>query len=394
MKKRPRSKRPKRSGQRHDRQQRQQLSKEVRELYRPPSSDDSETEWHAGLEKGLGPPVSARGRRSTRPAAQPRASQEPAAGQALDQGEEPERSGTVIGIFSGACQVDDGEEILDCVLPSELARDQRAAVAVGDRVVFTGHGASDHRICHVLPRRSVLSRPDPQNPHRQRVIAANIDIAVHVASVVKPALRPGLIDRYLIAIERGGAEAAVCVNKIDLVSDPQDRQRELAALQPCRELGIRILTCSAKTGEGLPELRSLLGGRTAVLAGHSGVGKSSLLNALSPGLAAETGRLNTRQGTGRHTTTRSNLYRLAGGIKIIDTPGIRELGLWRLSREEARAYFPDLARHAAECRFNNCSHRHEPDCAVLAAVEAGVITPARYATYRRILDSLDTSERD
>lgn len=387
MKKRSR-KRPKRSGKRHDRQQRQQLSREVRELYEASSTDpDAETDWHAALAADLEPPLHRRGPRP--PTATPEADRAGRAGTVEDaEAEGPEHRGTVVAIFSGACQVDDGDQVVDCVLPSELARDQQAAVAVGDEVDFTEHGAHDHRLLRVLPRRSTLSRPDPQNPHRERVIAANVDVAVHVASVIEPPLRPALVDRYLIAIERGGAQAAVCVNKIDLLPDAEDRSRELAVLAPYRELGVEILTCSARTGEGLPELRALLRGRTAVLAGHSGVGKSSLLNALDPDADADTGRLHARLGTGRHTTARSNLYRLADGVRIIDTPGIRELGLWRLTPSEARSCFPDVAHHAAGCRFADCLHRHEPDCAVQAAVAGGELARARYAAYLRILDSL------
>ena len=393
MRKRPHSKRPKRSGQHHDRQERQKLSKEIRGLYRSPSTEeDPETEWHDDLEAQLEP--TPRGRRpppaglSAREAAKKTASHRPETAQG------PERAGTVIEIFSGACQVDDGERTVDCILPSELARDQRAAIAVGDQVAFARHGDHDHRLLNVAPRRTVLSRPDPQNPRRERVIAANIDVAVHIASVVRPPLRPALIDRYLIAIERGGARAVVCVNKIDLLTDPLARREEMAALEPYRTLGLEILACSAKTGEGLNELRTLLRGRTAVLVGHSGVGKSSLLNALSPDLAVETGRVNAHLGTGRHTTTRSSLYRLTDEIRIIDTPGIRELGLWQLTPVEARAYFPEFEEHAGGCRFADCSHRHEPDCAVMAAVETGEIADARYATYARIVDSLEASDRD
>lgn len=399
MRKRPRRRRPKRSGPSGDGQRRQKLSRKVRELYRPEAEGDAEApDWHEELEGELERPV--RGRARARGARQPTG-----AADAKEPGAEPggsapgtdaadrggARTGRVVAISSGSCRVLDGERAVDCVLPSELARDQRSAVAVGDRVVYSAHGDS-HRLRRVLPRSTVLSRPDPQNPRHERVIAANIDIAVHMESVVRPPLRPALIDRYQIAIARGGAEAAVCVNKMDLLATPEERRRELDKLVPYRELGLPILPCSAKTGEGIEELRALLAGRTAVFVGHSGVGKSSLLNALAPGLDADTGAVTRRSGTGRHTTTRSSLYRLADDIRIIDTPGIREFGLWQLTEDELAAYFEDFGPHAECCRFNDCAHVHEPECGVRAAVEAGDLPAARYEAYLRIRASLGSGD--
>ena len=305
---------------------------------------------------------------------------------------EAQRQGRIVNLSSGACRVEsDGEEV-DCILPSDLARDQQAAVAVGDEVVFSTHGEHAHRLCRVLPRRTTLSRPDPRNHRRQRVIAANIDIAVHVASVVEPPLRPALIDRYLIAIERGGAAAAICVNKIDLLPTAEARREVMDRLRGYAHLAGAILPCSAVTGEGLERLRGLLAGRTAVLVGHSGVGKSSLLNALDPDLGAGIGQVSVALGKGRHTTTRSNLYRLAGDIRIVDTPGIRELGLWQLEAPELDTYFPEFAPLARQCRFSDCRHSHEPACAVRAAAETDEHLLARYQTYRRILSSLDCGD--
>ncbi len=391
MSRRPRRRRAKRSTKSHGRQRRQQLSKEIRELYPPGSADsDPDASWHAGLEDELDAELH-RGSARSRPPANagasvPRESTPEADDSSPDDGSE--RIGVVAAISSGACRVEtDDSSFVDCVLPSELARDQRAAVAIGDRVAVIAHGAANYRVQRVLERRTTLSRPDPHNPRLERVIAANIDVAVHVASVIEPALRPALIDRYLIAIDRGGAEAVVCVNKIDLLNDSEARRRELGRLDAYRRLALEILPISAVTGEGLESLRRLLAGKTAVFVGHSGVGKSSLLNALEPETGAETARVSDR-GTGRHTTTRSSLYRLAGDITVIDTPGIREFGLWELTAPELRGYFPDFDRHSVDCRFNDCSHSHEPDCAVRRAVESGEISRPRFETYLRILASL------
>ena len=166
---------------------------------------------------------------------------------------------------------------------------QKSALAVGDRVVTeTTDGVC--RLAGVLARRTVLSRPDPLNPRVQRLIAANIDVVIHVVSVKAPPLRPRLIDRFLIAIQRGGAQAAICVNKIDLLDDTE-RARELATLDPYRALGVPVIACSVKRGEGIAELRALVEGKTCALVGHSGVGKSSILNALDERLDIATGEL-------------------------------------------------------------------------------------------------------
>ncbi len=373
MKKIHRKKRRKRVGSQSSGHERA-LSRLARDLYE--AKIDADDTMSGELEEAAAP-RRARPRRPGTPGEDAGTSTEP-------------RQGLVVALTSGTCRVESGGRLYRCVLPSRLARDQRSAVAVGDEVVFVDHG-EDHRLEEVRPRRTVLSRPDPQNPRRERVIAANVEVVSIIVSMRKPALRPALVDRYLIAVERGGAEPLVVANKIDLVSS-EDREEELAILKTYRDMGIPVYPCSAITGEGIEALRAVLAGRTAVFVGHSGVGKSSILNALSPQAGAETGDLSRRHAGGRHTTTRSRLYRLDGGIRLIDTPGIRELGLWRLGPDELRLYFPELAEVAAGCKFNDCSHVHEPECAVRDAVDEGRLPRERYATYRRILDSLDAED--
>lgn len=393
MKKQTRKKPPRRSHQRQDRQQRQMLSKKVRELYAPGSAAEEADagsadadDWGSEFEHDPPSPARPAGLRGQPQAGAPH-SQTP-------RNAAPTRGGVVVAIASGACRIDSDGELIQCVLPSRLAHAQRAAVAVGDEVTFQRHGASGHRVREVLPRRTTLSRPDPHNPRIERLIAANIDVVVQVVSVLAPPLRPALVDRCLIAIERGGAEAVICVNKIDLLPDDEERRRELTALRIYRDMGLRILVCSARTYEGIAGLREILTDRTAVFVGHSGVGKSSLLNALDPRLRASTGELGSNSARGRHTTARSNLYRLADGIRLIDTPGIREFGLWELDADQLRSYFPDFEEPAADCRFNDCTHTHEPECAVRAAVASGHIDAARHATYRRIYESLMSDSRE
>ena len=311
--------------------------------------------------------------------------------------EGPVFEGIVVSLASAIAWVESAEgaegdegNVVQCALPTAIAQDQRSRVAVGDQVSYARKG-EDFLVFQVLPRRTWLARPDPLNPRLQRVVAANIDVVVQVASVVKPPLRPALVDRYLVAIQHGGAQPVVCINKLDLLTE-KEKKRELAPLAPYRDLGVPVIECSAENGTGIEELRQLLKDKTAAFVGHSGVGKSSLANAMAPTLDAATGAVSESRGTGRHTTTRSSLYTLDQGIRLIDTPGIREFGLWNLTVESLGQYFPDFHEAAAGCRFNNCTHSHEPACAVREWAESddSPISFARYRTYLRILESLSS----
>jgi ribosome biogenesis GTPase len=248
-----------------------------------------------------------------------------------------------------------------------------SGVAPGDEV-----HVERNRVLGIAPRRTVLSRPDPSNPRIERVIAANIDVAIVVSSVASPPFRPGLIDRVLIAIERGGITPIVCLNKIDLAGS-SDASRDWDAA------GTHVVRCSAAAGAGLHELAAALRSRTAVFVGHSGVGKSSLINALFPGVGLATAATGKK---GRHTTTSSFLHEEPDGTRVIDTPGVREFGLVAVTAGDLRGYFPEFSDAAKLCRFSDCSHTHEPDCAVRDG------NFERYARYLRILDSLGPRTSD
>jgi ribosome biogenesis GTPase len=280
-------------------------------------------------------------------------------------------NGMVVETGPGFCDVLCVDERVRCRTDGD--------VATGDQVRFS---VERQRVEEVLPRRTVLSRSDPHNRRVERVIAANIDVVVNVVSLKNPPLRPGLIDRYLIAIGKSGAEALVCVNKIDLLESAD----EFEPLLPYEMLGIPVIRCSAATGEGIGELADSLAGKLCVFAGHSGVGKSSLLNALDSGLTLDTAAVSSGNQRGRHTTTSSALYRLPNGAMIIDTPGIREFGLWNVGPADVRRFYAEFEGRA--CAFGDCSHTHEPDCGVKAAVEAGGIARARYEGYLRILQTM------
>jgi ribosome biogenesis GTPase len=264
-----------------------------------------------------------------------------------------------------------------------------AALAVGDQVEVLVTAAGQGAIEQVLPRRTKLSRRAVGPGKREQIVAANVDQLVIVASAA-PAPSLNLIDRYLVAASRGGLVPVICINKIDL-GVPADLAADLA---PYLELGYPVHWTSATTGDGIPELRARLANVTSVLAGKSGVGKSALLNAVEPGLALHSAPISEATGKGRHTTSFSSLLPLAAGGYVIDTPGIREYTLWELEPQDLDQHFPEIARIASECRFSNCAHLHEPDCAVKAAATDGGIPARRYASYCRIRSGLDDEALD
>jgi ribosome biogenesis GTPase len=257
-----------------------------------------------------------------------------------------------------------------------LARPGNHSVIVGDHVQI-GQIADQWMIVEVEPRRTKLSRPDVGNGG-ERLIVANVDYVVIVVSVVSPPLHPRLIDRYLIAIQNGGAKPVICVNKVDLLTD----EAELDVLIPYREGGVPVIACSALEDRGIGELRELLAGQTVVFVGHSGVGKSSLANAFSAELGLKTGLVSAGYGRGTHTTTVSSLHQLSDGTVLIDTPGIRSFGLWSTTVDEVGAAFPEI--QGLECRFRDCSHTTEPGCGILAAVADGRMSQERYETMMRL----------
>lgn len=293
------------------------------------------------------------------------------------------RRGIVVTIRKRRVRAASRGELLTCWLSADLASRQKSAVAVGDEILIEESGR-DLVVAEMLPRRTILSRPDPFSG-TERVVAANVDVVVQVSSVVSPPFKPGLVDRYLVAIELGGARPILCVNKTDLAT-PEELAELDEMLTEFRSIDIPIVLTSATTRSNIDDLRALVAGKTAVLVGHSGVGKSALLNALDESLELATSALHKEGRVGRHTTTSSTLYEFPDGSRLIDTPGIREFGLFEIDRSSLRLYFPEFAELALDCRFRNCTHLHEPDCAVKEAADAGELP--RYERYCAMAEEL------
>lgn len=287
---------------------------------------------------------------------------------------------------------DDAAELLDCGIRGRLKRERRPGdlVTIGDRVRYeiTEDGAA--MIVDVLPRHSVLARrtPPPRpgaRSDRQQVLVANPDQVLVVFSLGSPSINPLTLDRYLVACEAAELPAIIVANKNDLPLIEPER----ALLQRYRDIGYSVLFTSAETGENLDALRALLRGKLSVLTGPSGVGKSSLLNALWPDLNLEVGEISEYYDKGKHTTVVARLLNPEPDIYVADTPGLRVFYFWDIDKEQLDAFFPEFWPYLGKCRFQPCTHMHEPGCAVVAAVERGDIHPLRYESYCRMFEIED-----
>lgn len=295
----------------------------------------------------------------------------------------PTEPGVIVRAQSGFFSVRTEGGLLTCQLRGRLKQGPRLGdiAAVGDRVRLTRLPDGTGSIEFVEPRRTAFVRldPRPQGVYQQ-VILANPDQAVFVFACADPAPHLRMLDRFLVIAEKQRLPAFIVANKIDLVG----RARAEAVFGFYPALGYPVLYASARTGVGVLELRERLTGKVSALAGPSGVGKSSLLNAVQPGLGLAVREISEAFKKGRHTTSVRQLFALEGGGFVADTPGLRSLALWDTKPEELDAYFPELAPLVASCQFSNCSHQSEPGCAIRAAVEAGQVHAERYESYLRL----------
>jgi len=286
----------------------------------------------------------------------------------------------------------DGRTI-NCTIRGRLAGsggDHTLSVKVGDEVSVSLISESEGIIEKILPRRSVFSRAVEGKAYREHIVATNIDQVLIIMSTREPQFKSGLIDRYLVIARKNQIIAAVCINKIDLESAD-----DFEIYRRCYEqLGHRVVFTSAKTGQGMEQFRDLLKDRVSLLVGHSGVGKSSLIKRIEPGLDLKIVSISEKTSKGRHTTSFVQLFPLSIGGYVIDTPGIRELGLWDIYRNELKKYFPEFEYYEAGCKFNDCRHLEEPGCAVKKAVNEGKIFEERYQNYRNIYAGLRNASHE
>lgn len=292
-------------------------------------------------------------------------------------------------------EIDDGREF-DCRIKGNFRiRGIRTTnpVAVGDRVtIVEGQAGQASWITAIEPRKNYIIRRASNLSKESHIIGANIDCAMLVVTLFHPTTSTTFIDRFLATAEAYGVEAVIVINKIDLIDD-ESREYLDAVTYLYRSIGYTVVHVSARQGDGIDTLRELLRGRTTLLAGNSGVGKSTLINDLVPGAEVRTAEISDAHDTGMHTTTFSEMYHLPDGSDagdIIDTPGVRGFGTIDFDRYETAHYFREIFETSKKCRFGNCTHTHEPGCAVRRAVDEHLISESRYASYLSILD--DTTE--
>jgi ribosome biogenesis GTPase len=326
----------------------------------------------------------------------------------------PEITGLVIKAHSGFFTVVTDDVTFVCNAAGRLTKGKHAedALAVGDRVMvepIKSEGLVNGRIVAVQPRTRVLSRVDPvveargtQGNEIRQIIVANLDLVAFVFSCAEPEFHPRMLDRYLVGAEAQQLPVLIVANKVDLVGHVAAR----ALFSVYESLGYPIIYASAQLpspsgiragGEGelmgVNDLRARLHGKVSVLTGKSGVGKSSLLNALKPGLEQEVGRVSAAWKKGKHTTVVPELIALDETSWIADTPGIRAYAIWDVEAEEVDAYFREIAPLVSQCEFSNCTHTHEPGCAVIKAVAEGAITHGRYDSYVKLREELERKRK-
>jgi ribosome biogenesis GTPase len=296
-------------------------------------------------------------------------------------------SGTILRARSGfyTVRTDDGRK-LECRMRGLLKRERKAAelAVIGDRVAVAPLGDGEGMIVSVEPRRTRFSRRQPgaRGAWKEDLVVANVDQVLVVFACADPMPHLRMLDRFLVVAEHNEVEAVVVANKVDLVGLEAGRR----TFGTYERIGYPLHLVSAREGIGVEELADRLVGRTSVVTGPSGVGKSTLLNAIQPGLRIETATVSQALYKGRHTTTSAELHALEapGNGYVADTPGLRELGLWQVPSSELAWCFPELRPFLGRCAFNDCRHLTEPRCAVRAAVEDGAVSPDRYESYRRL----------
>lgn len=266
-------------------------------------------------------------------------------------------------------------------------------VAVGDEVVVEVKDGASY-IVSIETRRNYIIRRASNLSKESQILAANIDQALLIVTLKEPVTNTTFIDRFLATAEAYNVPAVIVINKVDLLADEDEKEYLEAVKMLYETIGYKVVKMNALSGEGIDELRAVLVGKTTLLSGNSGVGKSSIINLVLPGLNLKTGSVSESHHTGMHTTTFSEMFELPEGGRVIDTPGVKGFGTIDFDKAEVAHYFKEIFAISADCKYNNCTHTHEPGCAVLAAVENHYISESRYSSYLSILeDSADDKYR-
>lgn len=290
------------------------------------------------------------------------------------------QTGVLMSIRGGVYRVHSGSMVIDASVRGKLKQQRRTQLVVGDRIVLACQEDGSYTIEDREGRRNELRRRTPGGARGTRIVAANIDQILVVASLRNPDWDFQLIDRFLAVAEANHIPAVLVVNKIDLEGDPAE------VVDLYRHAGYRVLLSSVRNDIGIGDLRAVVRKKISVFTGSTGVGKSSLVQAIEPGLTLRIGEVSERAKVGRHTTVGAEMFPLTGGGFLVDTPGLRDVGLWALEPAEVVAAFPEFSVYSGQCRFDDCRHVEEPSCAVVAALHAGEIAGSRLTSYRRFLD--------
>lgn len=303
--------------------------------------------------------------------------------------------GRVLSIVTEGAIVDYQGEKFTCSLRGILKKERgqhKNLITVGDFVLFEKRSFNEGSIAQVEPRHSILSRADNLSRRKEQIIAANIDQVLITVSVVEPPLKTSLIDRYIIAAQKGNMVPLILINKIDLFEEESDlvkTQKEIfdEVVRAYTQVGINVIPLSAATEEGIDTLKEVMKDKASVFSGQSGVGKSSLINAVT-GMDLAVGDIVEKTKKGAHTTSTTNLLHLDFGGWCIDTPGIKSFGVWDLKKEEVEHYFSEIFEYGRGCKFPDCTHTHEAGCAVQLALEKEQISPLRYDSYIALMESV------
>ncbi len=305
--------------------------------------------------------------------------------------------GTVIkstGSYYDVRLEEDGQVVMDCRIKGKMRIDDIKStnpVAVGDYVNISIEGG-EGLITEVLPRKNYVVRRSSNLSKQTHILAANVDQALLVVTINFPVTTPVFIDRFLASAEAFGVPVVLVFNKVDRY-DAQLKEELDAFEQIYKDMGYDVVEISAKQEEGLEKIKERLKGKVSVIAGHSGVGKSTLINKIEPGLNLRTDEISETNNSGKHTTTHAEMHPFSFGGYIIDTPGIRGFGITGIEKNEIAHYFRDIFKISDECQYNNCTHKHEPGCAVKLAVEEGRLAYSRYQSYVNIVDSSTSKYR-